>query len=86
MHSRTRMNWHEMADRYPRLVRAMQDVAILSPSEAVSCLDAHLYYNDCSSCACEAVTHFCAGGPVTQLIDAAWRFRRYSRRPTTQER
>ena len=65
------MEKQEIVRRYPHLIKALCWVGILSRSEATSAIWAH-QHNMTSGCACEAVAHWCAGGPVAPIIARAF--------------
>jgi len=58
--------------RYPRLIKAIQRVGLLSQSEAISAVRAHIFFFRNAWAACEAVIKYCRNGSTTELIRDAW--------------
>lgn len=75
--ARLRLCMENLEQRYPRLLRAMRDAAILSHGEAQSALylllQVHPSARLTSSASCEAVAHGCPGGdpPATAVSEHA---------------
>lgn len=66
------MSLDKYLTKYPRFIRALQWVAILSQYEAAGAIRAHIEYNDMSGAACEAVAHWCEWKSVVPLLERAF--------------
>lgn len=68
------MSYDELNARYPRLIRAMRDVALLTEDEALSALQGYQInreLNRLQCCGAEAVVHFTGGRGPQRLIELA---------------
>lgn len=70
-YKKTLHTYDEIRRRYPRLIRHMQQVAILCDSEAVSAINSYQLLGPGAGGG-EATAHF---GGVVKVFDAAWKSR-----------